>query len=651
MNASARLSWKEPRVAAAAALALLSALLFVLLVSRLPVAILSAAAHDDAWFWSRAQAIVAGDWLGEYDQFTLMKGPGYPLLLALAHGLGLSITTVQASLYALACLLLGHAVYTIGGRPWLSLLLVLAVQWHPSTMEWVRVVRDNVSAAQVLLVLACVLHALWGGGSRRARLCWAAAGGWMLGWFWTTREDGVWLLPGVCLLLLAALAMAWRERARLRGVLGAAAAMAIAAVGWMGLVVVANGVKYGEFVATEFQAAPMADALDALHSVRVGEPVPFVPVPKAVREAVYEASPTFARLQTVLEAPDNFWLRPGCRTYRETCGDYAGGWFMWALRDAAAGAGAHGSAPEAAAFYRRVADEVAGACAAGRLRCERPLLPMMPAVTDAQWRTLPRRLSDAVALLAWRDAAEPPFRSHLEHSANADMWRFIGSPRVPDAREALGNRASGWLHDPAGGWVQGRCGPDGAPVAIERRPSPDVAAHLGDPAHAMSRFSWKLPDDGCRLQLVAGGQELELARLDRTPGGHSLGDANVYLDALDGIPRSAAAASWSLAVKAAVSRGYALGLAWLAIAGLCAFAWALVQALRRRHASPLLALAAAGWGLVACRTLVLLMVDVSAFPAVNVQYMQPAFPLLVVAAVASIGALPGPRRLDAATRR
>lgn len=631
--------WKHRQAGVAAAVALVSSLLFVALASQLPVAILSGAGHDDAWFWLRATSIAGGGWLGGYDQHTLIKGSGYPLLLAANHALGMSLATSQALLYSLACLLLGHAVHRVGARPGLALVLVLAIQWHPAALTWTRVLRDNVSAAQVLLVLACLLQAFWTTRARWSRLSWAGAAGASLAWFWTTREDGVWLLPGVAVLLLAGMAWARRDPVRRRDILLAGGVLAAACLGWLTLVATVHRVEYGEFVLTEIQAAPFADAVDALQSVRVGQPVPFVPVPGAVREAVYEVSPRFARLRPMLEAQDNFWIRPGCSIYPDTCGDYAGGWFIWALRDAAAAVGAHASAPEAAAFYRGLAEEVGQACADGRLQCRRPLVAMMPPVTAGQWRTLPERLGSAARLLVWRDVRELPFRSHLDHPGAFAMWDFVGRPRVPDDPAAMGQRAVGWLRDPAGGWLQARCEGSAQAIAIERRPSADVAAHFDDPAAAMSRFAWRLPPgQDCRLELLSGAGAVDLSSVDAVPRQFALGEATLNFDGLPAIPPTAVAATAPQAVKAGIWRGYAMVLPWLAAAGLCGFAWAMAAALRRRRAGALAVLAMAAWGLVASRTLVLALVDLSAFPAINHQYLQGAFPLLVLACIASLGA-------------
>lgn len=625
----------------AMAVALLSALAYMVVASNLPVAIFGGAGHDDAWFWQRADAIANGSWLGRYDQYTLMKGSGYPLFLAVVHLLGVPLTVAQALLYAIACLLLGHAVYRIGGRPWPALLMVLAMQWHPAALSWNRVLRDNVSAAQVLLVLACVLHMLWVARSCRGRLAWATLGGLTLAWFQTTREDGIWLLPGLAFLAAVAAWSAWRGRMQWRPLLASSAWMACVFAAWLALVATANGIKYGGFDTVDFGGSAFDDAVAALQGVREGGTVPFVPVPARAREEAYLASPSFARLQPALEGGLPQWTLPGCEVYPHSCGDYAGGWFIWALRDAAASVGAYESAQAAEAFYAGLAAEIDGACEAGRLDCERGLAGLMPAVTAEQWAMLPASLWSAARLLGGQGLQPLPYRSQLDHPSSAGMWRFLGRPGVPDERETLGRRVAGWFHDPDGGWIRGRCDPDGEAFAIERRPSGDVARYFDDPTAAEVRFAFRLPEDlHCVLELESGAGAFELPATAE-PARSSFGAAELQIDDATGIPpRAADVPAWPQAVRRVALAGYAFALPWLALAGLLAFLVAAARmAVRRRPAGGLLVLAACGWGLVASRALLLAVVDISAFPAVNPQYMQPAFPLLVMAAVASLAAL------------
>ncbi|MBJ6982590.1 hypothetical protein [Luteimonas sp. MC1572] len=632
-------AWQARGIAVALAL---SSLLFIALVHHLPVSILAGASYDDAWFWQRAEGIAAGRWLGAFDHMTLIKGSGYPLFLAASHVLGLPATTMQAVLYALACLLLGGAVYRMSGRPLLAMLLVIALQWHPAALGWNRVIRDNIGGAQILIALACLLYFLYAPRAGKRGWRWALLAGFAFAWLWSTREDGIWVLPGVALLLLAHAAAAWRERAGRRRLGVGLALMALAFAAWLSLVAGANLVQYGVFTTVDTRATSYRDALSTLQRVRVGPPVAQVPVPERVREAVYVASPAFARLRPYLEDPAQ---RGGdaCRLPPHACSDYSGGWFLWALRAAAASIGEYRSAPAADAYFRQVADEVDAACDDGRLACTSRLAASIPPVDQAQWSTLPARVAKATTLLTWQGigGGQPP--SDTATSGVRAMWRFVGSPPVRDPAAALGVQVVGWFHDTRPGWLAVRCaGADGR-VEVTRQPSPDIALHFGDPAAGMNRFNVVLPTlEGCAFESTTGGASVPLMALAAPPRAVNLGSGTLNIDTVfEGIPRAAREDAWPRAARHVVWRVHEYVLPWLAIAGLLAFLWATSSAVRSRRVAPLYLLAAVAWCLVAARVGLLALVDMSAFAAIRVDYLQPAFPLAVLAAIASLASLGG----------
>src|SRR5689334_1498626 len=73
-----------------------SCLVYVFVAVRVPIAVWATAPHDDTLFMLLGRYLANGDWLGPYNQFTLMKGPGYPAFLALSHFSGLSVTMSTA---------------------------------------------------------------------------------------------------------------------------------------------------------------------------------------------------------------------------------------------------------------------------------------------------------------------------------------------------------------------------------------------------------------------------------------------------------------------------------------------------------------------------------------------------------------------------
>jgi hypothetical protein len=74
-------------------------------------------------------------------------------------------------------------------------------------------------------------------------------------------------------------------------------------------------------------------------------------------------------------------------------------------------------------------------------------------------------------------------------------------------------------------------------------------------------------------------------------------------------------------------------------AGLACFVLAVAGNLRHRNVTPLVFVAAAAWTAVLARAVVIALVDVSSFYAIDMLYLAPAVPMAAFAAVLSIYAL------------
>ena len=358
-----------------------------------PVYGLGPAIHDDRLFAELAGHLIRGEWLGPYNQLTLAKGPGFPLFLAANFWLGLPLGLTQQLLYALACALLVRAL-----RPWLrsaavsfsvyALLLLNPMSFEGPSLT--RLIRQNLTTPLALLIVAGLI-ALYARRHQafRRQAPWAALAGFSFGLFWLTREEGVWLVPGL-IVLGAGLAWSLRRvwRTHLPDAIGSAAFFAGTALAPILTVCSLNLAAYGWFGTVEFRAPEFQAAYGALLRLEQ-KPVltPAVAVSQQMREAAYAASPACAGLRSALEGPvgehwaDHASFGPGTREIR-------GGWFMWALRDAVAVSGHAPNAGEALRYYQRIADELNAAAEAGRVRAGPARSGFMPAVSPAQWPVL-----------------------------------------------------------------------------------------------------------------------------------------------------------------------------------------------------------------------------------------------------------------------
>ena len=331
--------------------------------------------HDDALFVKLANSLVSGNWLGPYDQLTLAKGPFYSLWIALVFLVGLPLNFAQQLAYAGACAAVVGALAPLINLRAGRLAAYVLLLWNPMSFEATtlsRILRQHVSTPLALLVFAglIALYARREGPFRRLAP-WAVLLGAAFGALWLTREDEVWIVPSMILLGGAAVVGAVRIRpGAWRAMTGAGVLAAFCALTPIVAVCALNARAYGWFGSVEFRASEFKDAYGALLRVRVGPRIPFVPVTRQMRDAIYAVSPTFATLRPHLEGPIGQGWAGASQEVTHLAPDQlqiGGGWFMWALRDSVATAGFCRDAGTALAYYHRLAVEVNQACDDGRL--------------------------------------------------------------------------------------------------------------------------------------------------------------------------------------------------------------------------------------------------------------------------------------------
>lgn len=634
-------------------LALAAAILFVVF-TRLPVAIHADYPHDDGLFMALGERLASGEWLGAYSQFTLIKGPGYPLFLAFNSWLGLPVTLSHALFH---CGAIGFFFWVFARITRMSNLAVwgfVFTLWAPVDY-FDRITRDAIYPGQMLLVLGTLSYALLGTMPRAHRISWAAMCGLAAGWFVLTREEGIWIAPGLAIIGLYALYVSWRKRSVGADVWAPMMAIALVFMSTHAVFVAVNKFAYGAAIGLETKSAPFTDALRALHAVRVGEPTAYLPVSREARMAIYRESPSFRSLKGYFDpagSPTPWQF--GCQFYPATCGDIAGGWFLWALRDAVSTQGAHSSPASAADFYRRLAAEIEAACRGGRLTCsDAPPAPLSH-ISEAQWRKLPASLASGILLATY---AQPPDITPEPSSGDAvhvaSSIAFLGyPPTTPVRRGGPGSHTyfvHGWYRSPSNRWVSGEVvGPDGrmASVAIPRMASPDLVTGFKDANATHQRFNLELAcstpcimrftgDDGASVQI-------NLTELVGQRPHYSVGPATLNIDSVSEHGAGSLTKDVPLRTATAVRRAgievYSAVLPWLASFAVIAMLLATVRAAITRRLNTVAVLAVAMWVLLASRLVILGVVDISLFPGMITQYLSTANVLVCLAVVLSFGA-------------
>jgi hypothetical protein len=503
------------------------------------------------------------------------------------------------------------------------------------------------------MLLAALIYALFYPSALGRRCVCAALAGAVLGWFWLTREEGIWIFPAIVLLLGIA---AFRDLHKQR--LGEFAGIVMIFCGVFSASQIgfrtANLLAYGKFVGVDTKERNFERALAAIHSVRSGGTRPFVSITQAARDRVYAVSPAFASLAGYLDGPQSEgWRQLTCDIKPVTCGEIGIGALMWVLREAAAAAGHYRSPAAASDFFGRIADEITAACVRGALQCSSQLIGEMPPVS---WREiaqrLPSRLASAYHLLV---LTNPPLQFDPSVGTRDQLdasLRFLNYPPQTALSQSQAGTSiytlAGWYYKSGSEWFWAEArSADGSPaeIQVDRNPSTDLKG-LNDAAASRQRFVIRTHCNAdCTIEFTApDGVKVDKQLGDLPPALtiFELGAGHVYLESTTVQSDPASVASRAEAITNGIRIAIVSHYDWLflpsLVLGLVAFVAASVLRCRLALSNICYILALMSWMLVGMRVALLILIDVTAFPALQVSYLAPAYFFLVCGAVLSCAA-------------
>lgn len=608
---------------------------YLILCLHLPTAVLTGAVGDDVIYWTQAQEILQGNWLGPYGELTLAKGSGFSLFLAVNYLSGFPVTLSIGLLYAGAVLAITTSFRHLGVGVWSRWMLFGAVLWLPA-MAPTRIVRDAVYPSLLLLALGGLLSALLSHERLGRRWLPALAGGISLGLLWITREEGPWILPGI-FFLVGGLLLIWRHQ-------GQAQKQSVAVVGiWItgaaitvGVIALMNLNFYRALITTDTTTGAYTRMLSVMSSVGSERESSLIPVPRSVREEIYRVSPSSRDMRPRLEDSNNGMLQAGCLTYPELCGDYVGGWWNWAVRDAAATAGYFSTPADAQRFFNQVTEEISQACRTGALECVPAPPPFLPRLGDDATAKLPSAVGRSLLVLAGQNQAVSPDPSGPYDSNLARTKAFLGLARTsqpeasnPDTRNIL-------MTGPPGTRLSITCPQDGDALLREVTLTSPNQGQVSNTFLALPLES----QTTCLVQLQEPGLLPEVVSLttDDFPRTTNVGSSTQITVLAN--PMTFESNQWPISVLGHLQQIYRYLLPAIIITGILSFGVGLMRSVGVRISSPESSVIAGSlWVLVFSRIALVSLIDVSSFPAVKIQYLLPVLPITILASGISLWSL------------
>ncbi len=334
----------------------------------------SGQSFDDALYIKLANAINNSEWLGVYDNLTLSKMPGYPIWIALNHSIGLPLLFTQNLLYVLAGLIFLVPLRKVINNPTILIVLYTVYLFNPAIET--RVMRAGIYPALSVLVFAALVGFYVYRDKILQLSLWSVFLGLSLSMLWLTREEGVWIIPSVIIIMGYTIFKLYQTFRLSRNFFNRVVFLALPFVILLTSIFTISAINktyYGNHTLIEINSKPFISAYGALSRVKHSQWKRYLPLPEDVRNNIYAVSPAFREIEPFLEGEvGKKWVPLTCAFYPNTCPDIGGAWFMWALREAVSVAGYYQSATKAKEYYQRLATEVNSACDKDFLDCLSP---------------------------------------------------------------------------------------------------------------------------------------------------------------------------------------------------------------------------------------------------------------------------------------
>lgn len=171
----------------------------IALFIRMPFCIIGYTVYDDYYQVSMAANLINGNWLGEYNYTTLIKGISFPLFLAFSNVLSIPYPFLLGLFFCLSSGLFCCVIYKICRSQIFSMIVYLLLIYSPVGFTWDitgRIYRNAIIYPSVLICLSAMLMTYLNRNKEiKQQILWLVLDGVAVLFFYYIREDSIWILP------------------------------------------------------------------------------------------------------------------------------------------------------------------------------------------------------------------------------------------------------------------------------------------------------------------------------------------------------------------------------------------------------------------------------------------------------------------------
>ena len=161
--------------------------------------------YDDNLMIFQLTNLLKGKYLGNYSDFTLIKGIMFPLSLFISKCIHMNFSTFFTILYILSCMYFTKGLEKIIKNKKVLIIVYMVLLFNPisySSELFQRLYRNSLSSIELLFFLGVVIRLLLNDKVNKKSIINYILLGFIMSIMYLTREDNIWTLVVVLLLIV-----------------------------------------------------------------------------------------------------------------------------------------------------------------------------------------------------------------------------------------------------------------------------------------------------------------------------------------------------------------------------------------------------------------------------------------------------------------
>ena len=345
-------------------LLVLLVILKIIIVSVQPIYVQYTMKYDDQLMVNLANNIINGNWLGDYNSKTLIKGIITPLFVSFTYILHIPFLIGKEILYDLACIFFINIISKKVKSRKILFITFLAILFNPVeySTELSRVYRDGIYMSLVIFMIGQALGILFTiKEDLKVQRKYLIELGITISAMYLCREENIWIYPFLCFMIASIIIIILLDKKmenKIKRSIQYFIPVIIILIN-INIVCILNYKYYGVYELNQYWGKDFKAAYGALTRVKPEQEIDRVPVTQDTLEKLYELSPKLSELRDFFNGNmGKEWQMCG----EHISGEINGGYFHWALMNAVEERGYYKDAKTANQYYKELAKEINDLC-------------------------------------------------------------------------------------------------------------------------------------------------------------------------------------------------------------------------------------------------------------------------------------------------